>query len=309
AEGGEWYKGTANAIYQNMDFINRYNPEYVLILSGDHIYKMDYSKMLEEHIHNRADATIAVLDIPLSEASRFGIMSCNEEGKITRFQEKPQYPESTLASMGIYIFKWSILREALEEDVNTPGSSNDFGKDIIPKLLADGKRLYTYHFDGYWKDVGTISSYYEANMELLDQNSPLDLFDETFRVFSRTNMMPPQYIGNCAKVEDCLISNGCTILGEVYHSILAPGVYVGEGTVIRDSILLPQCKVMGRASITRTIVGEKAVVEESCVLGTEKGEQMHNDGITVVENEHFVPPFSNYEAGQIIEHQGGRTNV
>lgn len=285
-KGGTWYKGTGNAIYQNINFIDQYNPKNVLILSGDHIYKMDYNLMIKEHKENRADVTIAVLDVPLEEASRFGIMSVNEEDRVTKFEEKPKKPESTLASMGIYVFKWEVLRKALIVDEANPDSENDFGKNIIPKLLEENKRLYAHRFEGYWKDVGTIDSYYFANMELLGNDPSLDLYDKRNKIISNSNAdaKPPQYIGPEAVVKNSIISNGCKILGHVENSIISPGVFVEEGAVVKDSILFPDVKVEKKAILKKTIVGENTVIGERSFVGKDNDKPEEPNGITIIEN-------------------------
>ncbi len=241
--GSDWYKGTANAIYQNINFIDRYDPEYVLILSGDHIYKMDYSRMLAYHKEQQADCTIAVLEVPWAEASRFGIMTANAEGVITKFEEKPKEPKSNLASMGIYIFSWKKLREYLERDEATPDSDNDFGKNIIPAMLGEGQRMCAYPFEGYWKDVGTIDSLWEANMDLLNPNVPLDVWDESWKIYSRTAAQPPHHITSQAHVENSMITEGCEVEGEVDFSVLFSNVKVHPGAVVRDSIVMPGCVI------------------------------------------------------------------
>ena len=235
----DWYTGTANAIYQNINFINRYAPEYVVILSGDHIYKMDYSKMLEFHKEKQADCTIAVMEVPWEEASRFGIMACDEDKKIYEFAEKPKEPKSNLASMGIYIFTWSKLKKYLEEDEANPESENDFGKNVIPAMLQNGERMYAYAFQGYWKDVGTIDSLWEANMDLLDPNVPLDLYDDAWKIYARNPVMPPQYVAEGAVTQNSMISEGCIVEGDVDFSILFAGVTVEKGAVVHDSIIMP----------------------------------------------------------------------
>ncbi|MDR2736074.1 MAG: glucose-1-phosphate adenylyltransferase, partial [Gracilibacteraceae bacterium] len=231
-DGGCWYKGTANAVYQNMDFINDHVPEYVLIISGDHIYRMNYNLMLEYHKAKKADVTISVINVSKQEASRFGIVSTDGDGQIMKFVEKPKEPDSTLASMGVYIFSWDVLREALEEDNADPQSDNDFGKNVIPRLLNQEKKLFAYTFEGYWKDVGTVESYYNANMELLLDHPSLDLFASGPRIYSNEDILPPQYIGPRARISNSLVSNGCVILGTVENSILAQGVVVEEGAHI-----------------------------------------------------------------------------
>ncbi|HHW06483.1 MAG TPA: glucose-1-phosphate adenylyltransferase [Clostridia bacterium] len=264
-DGGTWYKGTANAVYQNIDFINHYDPDYVLIISGDHIYQMDYRLMLNFHKEKNADLTISVIEVPWQEASRFGIMTCDAGGRIVKFSEKPAKPDSNLASMGIYIFNWPVLRQALIEDEENPASEHDFGKNVIPMLLNQGKRLYAYRFQGYWRDVGTIESYYEANMALLREEPELDLYGGP-RVFSNSDVLAPHYLGPQAKVVDSLVSNGCIVLGEVVNSILAPGVLIGERAVIRDSIILPNAAVGEGARLSRAIVMESVRVEPGCLV-------------------------------------------
>jgi glucose-1-phosphate adenylyltransferase len=266
-KGGEWYKGTADAIYQNLDFIEAYNPEYVLILSGDHLYKMDYRNMLETHKKNQADLTISVMQVPIEEASRFGIITAQEDGRIVKFTEKPKEPDSTLASMGIYIFNKSLLKEALEKDGKDKNSSHDFGKDVIPALLNAGRRIFCHEFSGYWKDVGTILSYYETSMELLDPSPEFDLFSKDFPVMSNSNIQPPHYIGPDASVTESLVSNGSRVLGRVNHSIMSTDSFVGEGAEVADSVLLPGATVHSGAKVTRAILGENAVVEANVILG------------------------------------------
>lgn len=267
-KGGVWYKGTANAIYQNMGFIERYDPEYVLIISGDHIYKMNYELMLEAHKKNRADATIAVISVPWAEASRFGILSVDDTGRIVEFVEKPKKPASNLASMGVYVFTWSVLKEALSRDEENPHSSNDFGKNIVPAMLEEGARLFSYRFKGYWKDVGTIDSLWEANMDLLEAQPALELNDRSWRVLSVNPNQPAQYIAPSAKVESSLINEGCIIEGNVNRSVLFYGARVGEGSIIEDSILMPGAEVGPGARIIRAIVGENAKVGEGCHIGS-----------------------------------------
>jgi glucose-1-phosphate adenylyltransferase len=250
----KWYTGTASAIYQNINYLKQYQPEYVLILSGDHIYKMNYESMLEYHIEKRADVTISLFEVPWVEASRFGIMSTNEEMRITEFEEKPNTPKNNLASMGIYIFNWSLLKEYLEMDERNPRSSHDFGKDIIPLLLEENKKLFAYPFKGYWKDVGTVQSLWEANMDLLDEKCALDLFDYDWRIYSVNPNQPPQYLSTTAIVKESLINEGCTIEGEIEKSVLFQGVSVGKGSIIKESV------IMSDASIGNNCVIEKAIV-------------------------------------------------
>ncbi|AFM00970.1 glucose-1-phosphate adenylyltransferase [Desulfitobacterium dehalogenans ATCC 51507] len=279
---GSWYKGTANAIYQNMDFINFYNPEYILILSGDHIYQMDYYEMLSYHKQKKAEVTLSTIAVPWEEASRFGIMMVDGEGRITRFAEKPSRPESNLASMGVYIFNWDVLKEALLEDEQDRQSDHDFGKNVLPRLLQQGKRLYSYLFQGYWRDVGTIESYYNANMEVLREERNDMFFELKRRIFSNEEILAPQYIGDQAKIHHSLIGNGCTILGEVHDSIIASGVYVGKGSVIEHSILLPNSEVHGDVRLWKTILGENAIVRNHCRIGDEAEENPPQEGITVI---------------------------
>lgn len=267
AAGASWYEGTANAIYQNMAFIERYDPEYVIVLGGDHIYKMDYSKMLDYHIANNADSTIAVIGVPRSEASRFGIMTCDEEGRIVDFTEKPKEPKSTLASMGIYVFSWEKLRKYLIENENANTGSKDFGKDIIPAMLANDERLFAYEFEGYWKDVGTLDSLWEANMDLLSPSVPLNLYDPNWKVYSRHNNMPPQYIGKNAHVENSMITEGSVVDGTVDFSIISSGVTIEEGASVKYSIVMPGTTIKKNAVVEYAIIGENCVVESDAMIG------------------------------------------
>ncbi len=267
--GADWYKGTANAIWQNMEFINRYDAKYVLILSGDHIYKMDYNKMLDYHKAQNADCTIAVLDVPLEEASRFGIMSTKEDGTIFKFSEKPKNPDSTKASMGIYIFTKDKLEKYLSEDAKDPTSANDFGKNIIPAMLGAGEKMMAYEFEGYWKDVGTISSLWEANMDLLGDHPALSLMDESWRIFSRHGAEAPQFVGTDAVVENSSVTAGCEILGTVRNSVFGPGVIVEEGAIVEDSVIFNDVHI-GKGAVVRysildanVSVGAGATVGES----------------------------------------------
>ena len=267
-KGGEWYRGTADAIFQNIDYISTYDPEYVLIISGDHLYTMDYQAMLRSHIKNKADLTVSVISVPWDEASRFGIITADETGKIVKFTEKPKNPDSNLASMGIYIFSWKVLKKALVEDSTNEKSEHDFGKNVIPALLAAGKRLYTYEFKGYWKDVGTIASYYETNMELLNPEAGFNLFDGKNRIFSGAVIQPPQYIGENGTVENCLVGNGCVVLGEAKDSIISTAAYIGEGAEVKASILLPGARVERGAKVFKSILGEGSVVKENVTMGS-----------------------------------------
>lgn len=267
AKSGEWYKGTANAIYQNIDFIDNYSPDYVVILSGDHIYKMDYHDMLKEHKRNNADCTIAVRDVPIEEASRFGILNLKKNSKaIEEFEEKPKKPKSTKASMGIYIFTWEKLRKYLIEDENDKTSENDFGKNIIPKMLADGQRMYAYQFDGYWKDVGTISSLWEANMDILN-GSELNLDDDKWKIYARNNAEPPHYVAPTGKVVNCLVSEGTVINGTVKNSIVSNSVKIGKDAYIESSIIMPGAVIEDGADIRFSIVGWNAVIGKNCIVG------------------------------------------
>ncbi|MBS6447736.1 MAG: glucose-1-phosphate adenylyltransferase [Clostridiales bacterium] len=265
--GAAWYRGTANAIYQNMTFIERYAPDYTLILSGDHIYKMDYSRMLAEHKKNGADCTIAVLEVPMSQASRFGILNTDEDGRITEFEEKPKAPKSNKASMGIYIFTTAKLREYLEADDADPDSSNDFGKNVIPAMLGDGCLMYAYTFEGYWKDVGTLTSLWEANMDLLGNPPKFDLYDRKWRIFYRHNAFPPHRIGEDAKISNSMVTEGCVIEGTVIGSILANGVHVEKGAVVRDSVIMSGVTVKAGAQISYAIIDSDTVVGENADLG------------------------------------------
>lgn len=282
-KASEWYKGTANAIYQNIPFIADYDPEYVLILSGDHIYKMDYNKMLRQHKETGADATIAVLDVPLSEASRFGIMNCKPDGTIYEFEEKPKEPKSTLASMGIYIFSWKKLRKYLEEDEANSKSSNDFGKDIIPAMLANGEKMVSYRFEGYWKDVGTIESLWEANMDLLSPNSGLNLSDDSWKIYGRTTGSPPHFTAKGAKVQHTLLSEGCEIAGNVSESVLFSDVKVAKNANVEYSILMPGAVVEEGASVRYAIVASGAVIAKGASIGAGPSEcDVDKWGVAVV---------------------------
>ncbi len=267
SKGGDWYKGTANAIHQNRNFIERYNPEYVLILSGDHIYKMDYSKMLKQHKETNSDATIAVINVSIDEASRFGIMNTLPDGTIYEFEEKPKNPKSTLASMGIYIFNWDKLRDYLEKDEKTPNSSNDFGKDIIPAMLGAGEKMMAYQFEGYWKDVGTVESLWDANLDLLNPKIDLSLADKNWRIYSRSNALPPHYIGDNANIENSLVSVGCEINGDVDYSVLFENVTVEQGAKIEYSLVMPGSVVKKGAYVKYAILGENSVVCENAQIG------------------------------------------
>ena len=280
----DWYKGTANAIYQNIPFIERYNPDYVVVLSGDHIYKMDYSKMLSFHKEKNAACTIAVYEVPMAEASRFGILNTNEDGSIYEFDEKPKKPKSNKASMGIYVFTWEKLRKYLEEDENDPKSQNDFGKNVLPAMLSAGEAMYAYRFEGYWKDVGTIDSLWESNMDLLDPNVPLDLNDPEWRIYSRNPVMPPHYVAKGATIQNSLAAEGCNVYGTVDFSVLFAGVYVAPGAVVRDSIIMPGARSEEGAQVQYAIVAEDSVVGAGAVVG-QRPEDMDNKddwGVAVI---------------------------
>lgn len=295
--GADWYKGTANAIWQNMEFINRYQAEYVLILSGDHIYKMDYAKMLEAHKKTGADCTIAVLDVPLEEASRFGIMSTYEDGTIYKFTEKPKQPDSTKASMGIYIFNRKKIEDYLRRDNADPASSNDFGKNVIPAMLAGGEKMVAYSFEGYWKDVGTIQSLWEANMDLLGEEPVLSLLDESWRIYSRHEAAPPQFIGKDAKVVNSTVTAGCEIYGTVRNSVLGTGVKVLPGAVIEDSVLMNGVTV-GEGSVVRYSILDAGVkVGKNATVGEAKEKA---SGIAVIGADCTVEDGGNVAAGAMI---------
>lgn len=269
------YRGTADAISQNIDFIDTFSPEYLLILSGDHIYKMNYAKMLAYHKENNADATIAVIEVPMKEASRFGIMNTDEEtGRIVEFEEKPEHPKSNLASMGIYIFNWKLLRKMLLADMKDSESSHDFGKDIIPALLNDGKLLYAYKFKGYWKDVGTIDSLWEANMDLLSKNNELDLHDPTWKIYTEDVTSLPQYIGADAKIEKAFVTQGCVIDGEVKNSVLFTGAKVAAGAKVIDSVLMPGAEVEEGAVVQRALVADEVKIGKNAVVGAADSEHI-----------------------------------
>lgn len=294
-KSGEWYRGTANAIYQNLSFIEQYNPDYVLILSGDHIYKMDYNDMLRFHIRNGADATIAVREVPWEEAPRFGIMNTDANDRIIEFEEKPKNPKSNKASMGVYIFTWEKLKKYLIADEEDKSSSNDFGKNIIPTMLNDKQIMCAYSFAGYWKDVGTIESLWEANMDLLENPMPIDLHDKKWRIFARNPGMAPHYIAKGATVTDSLITEGCEVFGNVEHSILFAGVVIEEGAKVTDSVIMPGSVVKRGAVVKRAIVAENAVVGAGAFVGEEKG------NIAVVGQNITLPAGVTVTAGQQVD--------
>ncbi|ALS22609.1 MULTISPECIES: glucose-1-phosphate adenylyltransferase [Paenibacillus] len=273
--GGDWYKGTANAIYRNISFVEQYDPEYVLVISGDHIYKMDYDVMLDFHKRRGADVTIAVIEVKWEEASRFGIMSADEDQCIIEFVEKPEEPKSNLASMGIYIFNWQVLKEYLIKDEADTGSSKDFGKDVIPAMLRDNLRMMAYPFAGYWKDVGTVQSLWEANMDLLENEPEFNLNDREWRIYSVNPLQPGQYVAPTAQIRRSLVNEGCCVFGEVDHSVLFYGVEIGEGSLIKDSVIMPNVKIGNNVKIYKSIIGEGTLVEDGCVIGQpqEEGDQ------------------------------------
>ena len=282
-KGGNWYKGTANAIYQNIEFISRYNPEYVLVLSGDHIYKMDYSKMINEHTETGAACTIAVMEVTMEEASRFGIMNTREDDTIYEFEEKPAKPKSNLASMGIYVFNWQKLKKYLTEDEANPNSSNDFGKDVIPAMLNAGELMKVYRFADYWKDVGTVDSLWEANLDLLNPKIDLNLADQNWRIYSRTTGMPPQYVSEDAEVENSLITDGCEVEGKLDYSILFENVTVEKGASVEYSLVMPGAVIKKGAKVKYSIIAENTVIGENAEIGTEPAQTDTNDwGITVI---------------------------
>ncbi len=282
-KGGDWYKGTANAIYQNLEFIERYNPEYVLILSGDHIYKMDYSKMIEQHEATGAACTISVLEVSLEEASRFGIMNTNPDGSIYEFEEKPKKPKSRLASMGIYVFTWEKLKKYLTEDNENPDSDNDFGKNVIPLMLSRGELMMVYRFNDYWKDVGTVDSLWEANLDLLNPKINLNLSDENWRIYSRSVALPPQYISETAEVEHSLVTDGCEVCGKLDYSILFENVTVEQGASVEYSLVMPGAVIKRGASVKYAIIAENTVIEENAQVGVDPEQISPEDfGITVI---------------------------
>ncbi len=294
----DWYKGTANAIYQNLRFINQFNPDYVLVLSGDHIYKMNYSIMLNYHILNNADCTIAAINVPKEEASRFGILNTNEDGSIYEFEEKPKNPKSTLASMGIYIFSAKKLYKYLEEDSQNPDSSNDFGKDILPKMLSSGEKMMAYEFDGYWKDVGTIDSLYEANMDLLGDSPKFDVTDTSWKIQSRSPLAPPHFIGEGAKTYNSIIMSGCEIYGTVENSVLSSDVIIEKGAVVRNSIIMGDVRIGENSVVEYSIIDENTIVGKNAVIGESKE---NKKGIAVLGRNVTIGDNVTVEGGAIID--------
>ena len=302
----DWYKGTANAIYQNLRFINQYDPDYVLILSGDHIYKMNYALMLNYHILNGADCTIAAIKVPIEEASRFGVLNTNEDGSIYEFEEKPKKPKSNLASMGIYIFAKNKLEQYLIEDSKNPKSSNDFGKDILPKMLADGQKMMAYVFDGYWKDVGTIDSLYEANMDLLGDDPKFDVADSAWKIQSRSPLAPPHYIGDGAKTFNSIIMSGCEIYGSVENSVLASNVVVKKGAVVKNSIIMGDVVIEEGASVEYSIIDEATIIGKNAIIGESKDK---DKGIALLSRSIVVGENAIIRGGEIIDKDVQRRDV
>ena len=293
-----WFEGTANAIYQNLNFMQKYNPDYVLILSGDHIYKMDYSKMLRAHKATGADCTIAAIEVPLKEASRFGILNTNADGSVYEFEEKPKEPKSNLASMGIYIFTAEKLFKYLKADEENPSSSKDFGKDVLPAMLNAGEKMFSYRFKGYWKDVGTISSLWESNMDLLGAAPAFDVADADWKIHSRNPLAPPEYLGKNAIVHNSMIALGCEIEGTVEHSVLASGVVVEEGAFVKDSVIMAETVIKKGARVVYSILDENCIVEENAVVGQEKSE---NAGISVLGREVKIAKGVSVAGGKILD--------
>ena len=305
----EWYTGTANAVYQNLDYIDTYNPDYVLILSGDHIYKMDYEVMLDFHKENNADVTIAVMPVPMEEASRFGIMITDEDNRITEFEEKPEHPRSNLASMGIYIFSWPILRNALIQLSSQPGC--DFGKHIIPYCQENGNRLFAFEFNGYWKDVGTLGSYWEANMELIDIIPEFNLYEEFWKIYTKSDAIPPQYISAESKIERSIISGGSEIYGDVFNSVIGSGVTIGKGTVVRDSIIMKNTRIGENCTVDKAVIAEEAEISDGVVLGVgadipnKVQPKIYSFGLVTIGENSYIPP--NVKVGKNTAISGATT--
>lgn len=287
---GNWYRGTAHAIHQNMDFIDSYNPEYVLILSGDHIYKMDYSKMLDYHKKVGSKATIGVIEVPWDEASRFGIMNTNEDSSIYEFEEKPANPKSNLASMGVYIFDWKMLKGYFEEVDNNGANYDDFGKNLIPKMLEDQIPMFAYPFKGYWRDVGTIESLWEANMDIIKSNDEIDLNSSKWKIYTNTMSMPPQYIGKDSDIQKSLVADGCKVLGKIENSVLSHGVSVGSDSIIKDSVIMPNVKIGKNVIIEKAMIGEGAIIEDNTII-------KEQDGINVISEYEVVKAQLELEGG------------
>ncbi len=307
AKTGEWYKGTANAIYQNLSFLEGFNPNNVLILSGDHIYKMHYGEMLKAHKESGAAATIAVMPVPWEEASRFGIMNVDDEGTIVEFEEKPAEPKSNLASMGIYIFSYDALKRYLTDDEHDPNSDNDFGKNIIPKMLANGEKMISYRFEGYWKDVGTIQSLWEANMDLLDEPPKFDLNDRYWSIYSRNMALAPHYVGTNAKITRSTVTEGCHIDGEVDHSVIFGGVELGEGSEVKDSVIMPGAKIGKNAVVHNAVIGTEAVIGDGAKVGVDSSSDNKNasklctNDLVLIEGGATVAPGEDIYTGSMVE--------
>ena len=301
--GAEWYKGTANAIYQNINFIEKYDPKYVVVLSGDHIYKMNYAKMIDFHKKNDAACTIAVIEVPWEEAPRFGILATDENDKIYEFAEKPEKPKSNKASMGVYVFSWDKLKKYLLQDENTEGSANDFGKNIIPAMLDANERMFAFPFKGYWKDVGTIDSLWEANLDIINPNVDLDLSDKSWRIYSRNPVSPPHYIGKNAVVENSSISEGCEIEGDVDYSVISNNVTIEEDADVRYSVIMPGAVIKKGAKVYYSIIAENAVIEENAQIGEipEKLEKPENWGIAVIGSDARITSGKHIEPGVMIK--------
>lgn len=298
-KAGEWYKGTANSIFQNIPFIDQFDPNYVIVLSGDHIYKMNYRWMLDHHLKKDADCTIAVIEVPIEEASRFGVMSTDQNLKITEFQEKPEKPKSNLASMGVYIFNWPKLKEYLIKDEATPNSSNDFGKDVIPAMLKNNERLYAYKYLGYWKDVGTLQSFWEANMDLLKEDVSLELYDPRWKIYARNANAPPQYIGKDAHLDTVHISEGCMIEGSITNSIIFPKVTVQKGATISNSVIMSGAKIEKGVDLNYTIVAEGAVIGENTVIG-KPATTKKIPSISIVAKDVVIRPEAIIKSGSVV---------
>ena len=274
-DGGRWYTGTANAIYENIDYLDGLEPEYVLVLSGDHIYKMDYEELVEAHKEKEAAVTLAVMEVPWEDCSRFGIINVDKDNFVVEFDEKPENPKNNMASMGIYVFTWSILREYLLKDGQDKESDHDFGKNILPRMLEEGNKMYAWGFDGYWKDVGTVKSYWEANMDLLDPNNTLNLYDKDWRIYTKSRNLPPQYLARGSRVVNSLVNEGCYIVGDVERSVIFSDVIIEEGAQIRDSVILSDCVIKKGAKISRAVVLEGSVIEEDQVIGKEDTDSVY----------------------------------
>ena len=293
----DWYRGTANAVYQNLNFIDKYSPEYVIILSGDHIYSADYSEMIGKHISYGADCTIAVIDVPPESASRFGILTVDETGRITEFEEKPKHPKSTLASMGVYVFSTDILKKYLTLDADNPDSSNDFGKNVIPTMLNDGMKLYTWAFSDYWKDVGTLESYWEANMDLLGDRPKFDLHNRRARILSRNTARAPQYIGENAVIRDSLVTEGCEIYGEIEHSVIFNGVIVEKGASVKNSVIMDNTVIKSGSHVEYSIIDRNTLISKNCIIGDSKES---GNGICVIGSGNVISSGERIEGGKRV---------